>query len=313
MKVDITSTKEYQQWLLELSRRQGDPVQGFFGPKSLVWQVNQELILHIAGPRALLLQMAHPMVAQGVADHSNFKEDFWGRAIRTFTTVYSIIFGTEEHALKAASRIHTVHSRIVGTLQEDVGRFKAGTPYQANDPNLLRWVYATLVDSALLTYQEYLEPTSYTLIDQSYTEMIQGARLFGVNEAWLPPTWMQFRAWMDDTIASDEIVVSSVAKQISERLLAGPPGLSVLSPGVRIMCAGMLPPKLRDAFGLDWNRRTRLSYGALQRMLKMEVKRVPGRLRTVPIARSAHRRCRKHMRNEHMHCLGRFLRKAMLF
>jgi uncharacterized protein (DUF2236 family) len=311
MIAEETSTQEFQTWLEELSRKQGDPIQGFFGPQSLVWQVNQELALHIAGPRALLLQLAHPMVAQGVADHSNFKEDFWGRAIRTFSTVYSMVFGTQEHAIKAASRIHMVHTKITGTLDEDVGRFKAGTPYYANDPNLLRWVYATLVGSALNTYEEYIQPNSPQVVEQSYLEMRAGARLFGVNEDWLAPSWPEFKAWMRDTILSDEIEVSSVAFEIAQKLLAGPPGLTFLAPSVRIMCAGMLSPKLRDGFGLGWNRRTRLSYGAMRRMLRVMVKRVPAPLRTVPIARSAYRRCKAQQHGERAGRLRTLLQRAI--
>ncbi len=254
--------------------------------------------------------MAHPLVAQGVADHSNFETDTWGRAIRTFTAMYALVYGTREQAVEMASRIHTIHTRIEGTLPEAIGPFEAGTPYRANEPELLRWVYATLVDSALSTYRDYLEPDSHAVIDQCYLEMREGAKLFGGDEAWLPPTWTAFSDWMTDTIASDEIVVSPVARQVAEQLLAGPPGLGAFSPGVRVMCAGMLCPKLREAFGLAWTRRTRVAYATLQRTLRLTVKRVPAPLRTVPVARSAYRRCRRQARSQRIQGLSTLLRRV---
>ncbi|MDP6944513.1 MAG: oxygenase MpaB family protein, partial [Myxococcota bacterium] len=212
MNTSETSRGEFERWLEALNQRPGDPVEGFFGPQSLIWQVNRELVLYVAGPRALLLQMAHPLVAQGVADHSNFETDSWGRAIRTFSAMYVLIYGTREEAMEMAARIRLIHTRVVGTLPDRVGPYDAGTPYRANDPALLRWVYATLVDSALVTYRDYLASGDQGVIDRCYVEMREGARLFGVDPEWLPATWTGFRQWMVRTIAGDEIVVSPVAR-----------------------------------------------------------------------------------------------------
>ncbi|MDP6944870.1 MAG: hypothetical protein QF464_12030, partial [Myxococcota bacterium] len=93
--------------------------------------------------------------------------------------------------------------------------------------------------------------------------------------------------------------------------LAGPPGLGAFSPGARVMCAGMLSPKLREAFGLTWTRRTRISYAALRRTLRLAVKRVPSPLRTAPTARSAYRRCRRQARAQQLEGFRTLLRRAI--
>src|SRR5437016_11697134 len=103
---------------------------GLFGPGSLTWRVNREGALLLGGGRALLLQVAHPLVAAGVAQHSNYREDPWGRLYRTLDTVTTIVFGTNEESEEAADRLRRVHSRVTGKADD-------GRPYEANDPDLL--------------------------------------------------------------------------------------------------------------------------------------------------------------------------------
>src|SRR5437763_6926244 len=122
---------------------------GLFGPGSLTWRVNREGVLLLGGGRALVLQVAHPLVAAGVAQHSNYREDPWGRLYRTLDIVTTIVFGTSEESEEAAARLHRVHSRVTGVADD-------GTAYEANDPDLLMWVHAPLVDTSLLVYTTYV-------------------------------------------------------------------------------------------------------------------------------------------------------------
>ena len=154
------STEEFSGSLEELRAGVQDPEAGFWGPRSWTWRVNGELILYMAGPRALLLQAAHPLVAQGVVEHSQFRTDPLGRAIRTHTAMYSLMFGTTHEASRTAERLYAIHRRIRGLVDEDVGRFKKGDPYNALDPVLLRWVWATLTDSAVRTYRQFVREMS---------------------------------------------------------------------------------------------------------------------------------------------------------
>src|SRR5436190_4864368 len=122
---------------------------GLFGPDSVTWRVNREGALLLGGGRALLLQVAHPLVAAGVSQHSNYREDPFGRLYRTLDTVTAIVFGSTPTAKEAAARLHRVHTRVKGEAGD-------GTPYVATDPALIMWVHATLVDTSLLVYERYI-------------------------------------------------------------------------------------------------------------------------------------------------------------
>jgi len=104
---------------------------GLFGPGSVTWRVNREGVLLLGGGAALVLQVAHPLVAAGVAEFSNYREDPWGRLYRTLDLTTRIVFGDTETALEAGERIRNVHTRVHGVTKEPGGRYPAGTPYDA--------------------------------------------------------------------------------------------------------------------------------------------------------------------------------------
>jgi uncharacterized protein (DUF2236 family) len=268
-----------------------DPRHGFVGPGSLTWRVSAEAVLHAAGPRALLMQFAHPLVAQGVFDHSGFDKDFFGRTKRTFGTVYRLVFGDRDEALSAARRIHRVHGRVKGTLPGAVGRHASGTPYHASDPELLLWVWATLVDSSQYAYDRWIAPLSSAEREAHYQEERALARLFGLLPEAFPPTQREFAAWIDERIAARDVAVGPAGRSLAHAFAfgrTGPPGLSV---PFRVLAAGTLPAGLREDFGLPWDRRARAAFRALDGALRTWVRRVPRVLRELPVAREARRRC----------------------
>jgi uncharacterized protein (DUF2236 family) len=250
------------------------------------------MALHAAGPRALLLQFAHPMVAQGVADHSNFRRDLWGRTIRTFDTVYDLVFGSRDVALKAARRIHRVHCHVRGTLPFDVGRHRAGTRYAANSIDLLAWVWATLYDSGSYAYERFVTPYVRDERERMYREMRVQGELFGVPESYWPETADGFAAWMDRKIASDEIVVSPTGAELGRIFLNGETGPKSLSRLFKLLACGTLPEKLRRQFSLPWDFATRAKFRAVAASIRVGVKVAPRPLRTVPKAMSAELRWR---------------------
>jgi len=123
----------------------------YFRPDGAAWRIGRELALLLGGGRALLLQVAHPLVAAGVAEHSDFRENPWKRLEGTMNAVWAVVFGTRAQADRAARRVRAMHSRVQGHTA-------AGTPYSALDPELLLWVHATLVDTALLVYGQWVRP-----------------------------------------------------------------------------------------------------------------------------------------------------------
>ena len=273
-------------------RRVRDPSHGFSGPGTLWWRVNGEAAQHAAGPRALLLQFAHPMVAQGVADHSNFRRDLWGRTIRTFDTVYDLIFGSRDVALKAARRIHRVHCHVRGTLPHDVGMFRAGTPYAANSVDLLAWVWATLFDSGCYAYENFVTPFVRDERERMYREMRVQGELFGVPESYWPETADGFTSWMASKLASDEIVVGPTGAELGRIFLHGETGPRSLSRLFRLLASGTLPEKLRVQFGLPWTLSTRAKFAAVAAGIRIGVKVAPRPLRTIPKATRAQLRLR---------------------
>ncbi len=135
-----------------------DPARSLFGPESVTWRVNREAVLLLGGGRALLLQVAHPLVAAGVAAHSEFRAHPLRRLWRTLDLMLTLAFADGATALGAVRTIEGVHARVHGVLEAPSGPFPRGTHYDANDPALLLWVYATLVDTALVVYERFVEP-----------------------------------------------------------------------------------------------------------------------------------------------------------
>jgi uncharacterized protein (DUF2236 family) len=124
--------------------------EGVFGPASLTWRVDREALIFLGAGRALLLQLAHPWVAAAIVEHSRTLSDPIGRFHRTFAVVFTMVFGTLDQALSAARSLHRRHATIHGRLPITVDPYRAGSPYQANDLAALRWVYATLIETALM-------------------------------------------------------------------------------------------------------------------------------------------------------------------
>ena len=152
-----------------------------------------------AGPFAedLLLQVAHPLVAAGVAAHSRFRSEPLTRLRRTLDLMLTLVFADAAGTLRAVAEIERVHARVHGVLDADVGPFPGGTPYDANDPELLLWVHATLIDSTLHVYQRFVRPLSPAARATYYEESKRGARLLGIPERLIPRTLGAFETYMD--------------------------------------------------------------------------------------------------------------------
>ena len=153
------------------------------------WRLHREVVVLAGWGRAILLQLAHPLVAQGVADHSGFARDRRGRVRRlerTLRAMLALTFGSAEEALEAAAAINTIHDRVNGRLREGTGQFGAGTEYSAHDPALLAWVHATLVDTFLLTYERFVAPLSPLERDRYCREAGGTAPLLGIPPDALP-------------------------------------------------------------------------------------------------------------------------------
>src|SRR5260370_9687861 len=218
---------------------------GLYSDDSITGRVNGESILLLGGGRALLMQLAHPKVAAGVDDHSDFRMHPIRRLRRTVLMTMAIVFGERETALAAARAVNQVHARV------------RGDDYRAVDPNLLLWVHATLVDSALVTYQAFVGRLTAAQREDFYQESKVAGELLGIPHDRFPVRLSDFERYMDRMIGSGEGHVTPRAKGLG-RLVVRPPLRLVPGPVLvpfAVVTAGLLPHALPDASRLTRGRR----------------------------------------------------------
>jgi uncharacterized protein (DUF2236 family) len=263
----------------------GSPERGYFTPDDAAWRVARELALMLGGGRALLLQIAHPLVAVGVAEHSGFRENPWKRLEGTMNAVWAVVFGSRSQADRAAARVRAMHGKVNGTLSEPLGSFPAGTPYSALDPALLLWVHATLVDSALVVHSQWVRPLSEAEQRAYYEDMKICARLFGTPPEVIPASLADFREYVATMLDGDEICVTETAREIAKAVL-DPPLPLVLRPAmevVKVVTASLMPPRLRREYGLAWDPlRAAALTGSREWTRRIAMPLLPRRLRSVP-------------------------------
>jgi uncharacterized protein (DUF2236 family) len=266
---------------------------GFFLPQSMFWRVNREMISLLAGGRALLMQIAHPKIGAGVAEHSHFKEDPLGRLYRTMNTMWSIAFDETTVARASLERVGAVHGKVRGVVAQNESSC-AGAHYDARDPELLLWVHATLIDSGMVAYDRFVEPLSPGEASQYYEESKLLARLFDIPQSAMPVSLADFQTYMKAILAGNQICVGPTALSLAQEILYPPTWLlAPAGPLLRLITAGLLPLQLREAYGLNWNERRGRAFNLAVRTIRRLLPLVPKTLRFVPQARAAERRAGK--------------------
>jgi uncharacterized protein (DUF2236 family) len=283
--------QEFRAHLDALRGRLG-PDQGFFDPHGVFWRVAREPALLLAGMRALLMQVAHPKVAQGVADHSRYREDPLGRGIRTFTAVYAMVFGSADAAVEAAARVRDIHCRVRGAVSDPLPD-GVDPAYSATDSQLALWVAATLVDSSVVAYELFVEPLSAGDKERFYQESKHFGELFGIAGDCYPSGWNEFQAWMSGMLSGPAVTVTATARDIRRSLFGGTILTRLLAPANYVMAAMLLPQSLADAYGLRRTAAVRIGFRLTVVVIRLAVKVVPRRLRGVPAARRRERRLRR--------------------
>jgi uncharacterized protein (DUF2236 family) len=266
-----------------------DVARSLFGPQSVTWRVHREMTLLLGGGRALLLQIAHPLVAAGVAAHSRFEREPLQRLWRTLDLTLTTVFGTAGEALAAVRQVERVHAHVHGELADAVGPFAAGTRYDANDPALLFWVHATLVDSAVSAYEHLVAPLGAAERTALYSESQISARLFGIPQALIPPRWTAFHGYMRDMIGGPTLAVGPASRTIAAGLLSPPLpfGLRQLAASTRLFTIGLLPPAIRRRYGYVWTPTHARALRAVTTAIRAGLPVLPGIARTFPHARRA--------------------------
>jgi uncharacterized protein (DUF2236 family) len=260
---------------------------GVYGPGSIAWRVGREIAVLLGGSRAVLMQLAHPLVAMGVYAHSSYLSDPFGRADRTFMHGTYLTFGSLEKAYRSAREINHLHKGVHGSLTTEAGEFSLGSLYDARNPELLLWVHATLVDTLLLTYQLFLGPLSYEEQDDYYQQSKTVAHLLGLVPQKMPGSVRDLQAYVQEMVHSDRLAATPQARRLAHQVLF-PPAPSILRPALhlnyQITCA-LLPQPVRDIFGIEWNERRQILFDASTWGLRKVLPRLPMKLRELPVTR----------------------------
>ena len=220
--------------------------------------VNGERLALLGWSRAILLQMAHPLIAAGVHEHSGFRKSpttALGRLRATANAMLAITFGDDERRERALAGIRAIHTRVHGTLPTAVGPFDAGTPYSAEAPELLLWVHVTLIESTLLTYQTFIGDLTDDLRDEYCRLSAPPAIALGARRDDMPVTWCGVTAAVQRGLDSDAITVGDQAREIAAALMHGPVMRAMPPAGWlnRLITVGFLPPRLRAGSGFEWD------------------------------------------------------------
>jgi uncharacterized protein (DUF2236 family) len=242
------------------------------------------MLLLGAGPRALLLQIAHPAVAAGVDDHSDFRADPWRRLAATLKSYLTIVYGSGPRARAEIGRLNALHRGIVGK------------GYAARDPELSLWVHATLVDSTIVANERWIGPLGRTRRERAYLETRPIGRAFGVPEAILPPDLVAFEAYVARMTGPDGPVQPGPLARELAAVILHPPLASLIPAAAPLLdrippstyawtlwpAIGLLPPKIREAYELPWGVRERLvsawlvaGWRAWRPLLPVSVRQMP--------------------------------------
>lgn len=242
-----------------------DGVASLFPPDSAIRRIGGESVLMLGGGRALLMQVAHPVVAAGVRGHSGYETEPWRRLARTMSALYSIVFGTLEDADRVGALTRSVHAHVPG----------------ADEPGAQLWVHATMVDTGLTMYETFVGPLAAHDREAFYDEMKIVAHTFGVPEGIVPPSLAEFRDYEQATL--ERLEVGDDARAVARTILA-PPVPLVLGPFVRalnLVSVGLLPEQLRRAYGLRWTRPHAVALSLHARSVRTLLPAAPGLLRAV--------------------------------
>lgn len=268
---------------------------GYFGPESMVRLLgNSPVTPFLGGGAAVLLQVAHPLVAWGVVRHSGYDRDLWRRLVGTLRALYLITFGDKREAERAGAAVQAVHARVRGTTPEWLGPFPPGTPYSASNPELMLWVHATLVQSSLGAFERFVRPLDAQERERYLREMNVVARLFGTPADVLPRSYRDYSDYFDDQLASGAITVTPPARRVASVILAArlPAPLRLLAPAHRLASAYLVPERLRREYGLRWSPAHMLALplaGATVRYGTAPVLKLAAQLKWTPLGPSGAR------------------------
>ena len=267
---------------------------GYFASDSMLRRVQGERVVMISGPRALLMQAAHPLAVEGLLAHTTGLDDPYTRLERTAQVMNAIGFGSREEADRMTRRVRAMHRRVRGELKADAGNFPAGTPYAADDPALLMWVLFSLVDSGIVVYERFVKSMRPAEKEAYWHDFRVVGSLFGLADTEMPADIAELDAYRHDMYASGDLIVTDWARTKALEIVFEPPVPLKLRPlveAVNFMTVALLPPQIRSQYDfsiLPPSPVRELAVNAYAAYIKRGVLPfVPGRLRRMSVARAA--------------------------
>jgi uncharacterized protein (DUF2236 family) len=262
---------------------------GYFDDSSMLRRIHRERALALSGPRALLMQAAHPLAVSGLLAHTSGLDEPYERLARTARTLGTIGFGSRADADRVTRHVRAMHRRVSGHLTEAVGPYPAGTPYRADDPELLLWVLFTLVDSALVVYRKYVGSVSRQAEAAYWEDYKVIGRLFGLRKRDLPATIDDLDAYRLRMLEGDRLFVTDWAREQAKRIVLDPPLPRKARPlveTVNFVTIALLPDQIRRQYGFSPVPpvivRKALVAGGAEYVKRAVLPFLPARLRLVP-------------------------------
>jgi uncharacterized protein (DUF2236 family) len=261
----------------------------YFDDASMLRRVHREMAVAFSGPRALLMQATHPVAFEGFFAHTGAMDEPYKRLARTAEVMDTIAFGSRADADRATRKVRAMHARVRGELAKPAGRFPAGTPFAADDPVLLLWILASLVDSALVVYERYVSSLSQVEREAYWQDYRVIGGLFGLKDGEMPATIADFDAYIHDMLAGGDLYVTEAARELAIQIVMRPPVPLHRRPIlelVNFITVGLLPSELRRQYRLSWDPlRSLMLRGGAEYAKRVLVPLAPPRLRLVSSAR----------------------------
>jgi uncharacterized protein (DUF2236 family) len=227
---------------------------GYFDDHSMLRRVHRERVIALSGPRALLMQAAHPLAVAGLLAHSTALDEPYDRLARTAQVMHAIEFGSRTEANAAARRVRAMHGKVRGRLRQPVGRFPAGTEYRADDPGLLLWVLFTLVDSGLVVYRMCVGDLSREDEAAYWRDYRTVGRLFGLRADEMPRTLADLDDYRRSMLEGDTLTVTDWARKRARAIVLEPPVPLAARPLVEtanFVTIALLPDRIREQYGFS--------------------------------------------------------------
>jgi uncharacterized protein (DUF2236 family) len=244
--------EQLERYIAAAAARVRNPVEGIFGVDSETWRVSRESAVFLGAGRAALLQLAHPWVAAALNQHSSLMAKPIERFHNTFRIVFTMIFGTTEQAFRAARWLYQLHTKIVGEVPEAVAGYEKGARYQALQIAALRWVFVTLIESAVIAFDCVMPPLSDGELASYYEESKVMAGLFGLPAEALPENWSGFKAYVDEMFASQALGVSDLARDMGRSIMSGAGSWIHIPRWYQALTTEWMPARFREEFELTF-------------------------------------------------------------